>query len=56
MATAVGECWNHPPLFEYVDRWWQEEQQANAFVTAMWQKYRQRDVTGKSGGSRCPPR
>jgi hypothetical protein len=46
--TGMVECWNHPPFFEYVDRWWQEEQQANAFVTAMWQKYRQRDVIGKS--------
>jgi len=33
-------CWNHPPFFAYVDRWWQEEQQANPFVKSMWKMYR----------------
>jgi hypothetical protein len=44
--TGMVECWNHPAFFAYVDRWWQEEQQANAFVTSMWQAYRH----GRSSG------
>jgi hypothetical protein len=39
--TGMVECWNHPAFFDYVDRWWQEEHQANAFVQSMWRKYRE---------------
>lgn len=38
--TGMVECWNHPAFFDYVDRWWQEEQQANEFVKSMWQRCR----------------
>jgi hypothetical protein len=38
--TGMVECWNHPAFFDYVDRWWQEEHEANDFVTSMWQRYR----------------
>lgn len=38
--TGMVECWNHPPFFDYVDRWWRETQKANGFVKAMWTTYR----------------
>ena len=38
--TGMIECWDHPAFFDYVDRWWQEEHEANDFVTSMWQRYR----------------
>ena len=38
--TGRVECWNHPAFFDYVDRWWQEEHQANDFVKSMWEMYR----------------
>lgn len=38
--TGMVDCWDHPPFFDYVDRWWKEEQQANAFVQSMWEMYR----------------
>jgi hypothetical protein len=34
--------WNHPAFFDYIDRWWEEERQANDFVKSMWQRYRQK--------------
>lgn len=34
--------WNHPPFFDYVDRWWREEKKANPFVTSMWRRYREK--------------
>ena len=40
--TGMVDCWNHPPFFDYVDRWWEEEHKANAFVTAMWEMYREK--------------
>jgi len=50
--TGMVDCWNHPPFFAYVDRWVEEEgtrAASNAFVTAMWEKYRQSaDEIGKS--------
>jgi hypothetical protein len=39
--TGMVDGWNHPAFFDYVDRWWEEEHQANAFVTSMWKLYRQ---------------
>jgi hypothetical protein len=39
--TGMVECWNHPPFFDYVDRWWQEEKKANAFVASLWEMYRE---------------
>ncbi|MCY2995492.1 MAG: hypothetical protein NTY19_47655 [Planctomycetota bacterium] len=39
--TGMVDCWNHPAFFDYVDRWWDEEQQANDFVKAMWKQYRE---------------
>lgn len=39
--TGMVACWNHPAFFDYVDRWWDEEQQANEFVKSMWRQYRQ---------------
>ena len=39
--TGMVDCWNHPAFFDYVDRWWDEEQQANDFVKSMWKRYRQ---------------
>lgn len=45
--TGMVDCWNHPAFFDYVDRWWEEEHQANAFVTSMWKRYReQADAIG----------
>ncbi|NQT88009.1 hypothetical protein HQ560_14680, partial [bacterium] len=38
--TGMAANWNHPPYFDYVDRWWSETQSANKFVTAMWTMYR----------------
>lgn len=38
--TGMVECWNHSAFFDYVDRWWQEEHQANEFVKSMWETYR----------------
>ena len=35
------DAWNHPAFFDYVDRWWEEEQQANDFVKSMWKQYRE---------------
>lgn len=43
--TGMVDCWDHPAFFDYVDRWWAEEGKANAFVTAMWERYR-----GKADG------
>jgi hypothetical protein len=43
--TGMVECWNHPAFLDYVDRWWQEEQQAGEFVKSMWQLYRKRDYS-----------
>ena len=34
--------WNHPPYFDYVDRWCEETGNANEFVWAMWSTYRTR--------------
>ncbi|MGD2175543.1 MAG: hypothetical protein PVJ27_09075, partial [Candidatus Brocadiaceae bacterium] len=39
--TGMVECWDHPSFFDYVDRWWREEEKANAFVTSMWEMYRE---------------
>jgi hypothetical protein len=39
--TGMVDGWNHPAFFDYVDRWWEEEHQANAFVTSMWKRYRE---------------
>jgi hypothetical protein len=39
--TGMVDNWNHPPFFDYVDRWWRETQSANAFVKAMWVMYRE---------------
>jgi hypothetical protein len=39
--TGMIDCWNHPAFFDYVDRWWEEEHQANDFVTSMWKRYRE---------------
>jgi len=38
--TGMVDRWNHPPFFDYVDRWWKEEQMANDFVKSMWETYR----------------
>jgi len=40
--TGMVGCWSHPAYFDYVDRWWQEEQKANDFVTSMWKAYREK--------------
>jgi hypothetical protein len=40
--TGMVDHWNHPPYFDYVDRWWDEEGRANPFVTSMWKMYRDR--------------
>jgi hypothetical protein len=37
--TGMSDHWDHPAFFDYVDRWWDETQSANPFVTAMWTKY-----------------
>ncbi len=39
--TGMVDAWNHPAFFDYVDRWWEEEQQANDFVKSMWKQYRE---------------
>lgn len=39
--TGMVDCWDHPPFFDYVDRWWKEERQANDFVRSMWETYRE---------------
>ena len=39
--TGMVDGWNHPAFFDYVDRWWDEEQQANDFVKSMWKQYRE---------------
>ncbi len=43
-ARLMGaeELWNHPPFFDYVDRWCAEEgaHAARGFVKAMWDMYR----------------
>jgi hypothetical protein len=39
--TGMVDAWNHPPFFDYVDRWWRETQSANEFVKAMWTMYRE---------------
>jgi hypothetical protein len=39
--TGMVDNWNHPPFFDYVDRWWRETQSANEFVKAMWTMYRE---------------
>lgn len=45
--TGMVDCWDHPPYFDYVDRWWNEEQKANDFVKSMWEMYRDKaDVIG----------
>ncbi len=38
--TGMTDNWNHPAYFDYVDRWWSEEANANPLVTAMWEAYR----------------
>ena len=38
--TGMVAHWNHPPFFDYVDRWYRETQTANPFVKAMWTTYR----------------
>ncbi|MHC4741720.1 MAG: hypothetical protein ACYS8Z_07415 [Planctomycetota bacterium] len=38
--TGMTADWNHPPFFDYVDRWWAEQAAANPFVKSMWQAYR----------------
>jgi hypothetical protein len=40
--TGMIDCWNHPVFFDYVDRWWKEEQKANDFVRSMWEMYREK--------------
>ncbi|MBL7224242.1 MAG: hypothetical protein ISS72_10335, partial [Candidatus Brocadiae bacterium] len=48
--TGMTDYWNHPPFFDYVDRWWRETQSARPFVKAMWTLYRDRaDAIGKRG-------
>ena len=39
--TGMVDGWNHSVFFDYVDRWWDEEQQANDFVKSMWKQYRE---------------
>ena len=43
--TNMTANWNHPPFFDYVDRWWQETHEANDFVKAMWETYRDKADT-----------
>ena len=38
--TGMVAEWDHPPFFDYVDRWWRETQSANGFVKATWTTYR----------------
>ena len=38
--TGMTGSWGHRAFFDYVDRWWREEEKANPFVTAMWKTYR----------------
>lgn len=40
--TGMTANWNHPAFFDYVDRWWREEHQANRFTKAMWEAYREK--------------
>lgn len=44
VARLIGavDLWDHPPFFDYVDRWCQEEKDkaARPFVRAMWDNYR----------------
>jgi len=38
--TGMTAAWNHPPFFDYVDRWWREETSASPLAKAMWETYR----------------
>jgi hypothetical protein len=38
--TGMVDNWDHPPFFDYVDRWYRDTQHANGFVKAMWIMYR----------------
>lgn len=38
--TGMENHWDHAAFFDYVDRWWREEENANSFVKAMWVSYR----------------
>ena len=41
LLTGRVKCWRLArPFSDYVDRWWQEEHQANDFVKSMWEMYR----------------
>lgn len=40
--TGMVPNWNHSPFFDYVDRWWREEERASPLATAMWKTYRER--------------
>jgi len=57
LIGAVG-MWDHPPYFDYVDRWCSEEKEkaANPFVRAMWEKYRARadEIAAESRQSSSP--
>ncbi|HYW78180.1 MAG TPA: hypothetical protein VE890_01340 [Thermoguttaceae bacterium] len=47
--TGMTTNWNHPPFFDYVDRWWQEETAASPLAKAMWETYRDKaDAIGSS--------
>jgi len=43
---GLTEAWNHPALFDYMDRWWEltdgaaDAQQTTLFTKNMWQAYR----------------
>ncbi|MCY2995291.1 MAG: hypothetical protein NTY19_46630 [Planctomycetota bacterium] len=52
--TGMVDCWNHPAFFDYVDRWWDEEQQANDFVKSMWKRYREQADRIRAGVQKEP--
>jgi hypothetical protein len=39
---GIADAWNHPALFDYMDRWMKENFAQNGFLNDMWAVYRRR--------------